>query len=187
MAVGVRTPSDPAKSVSDARPAAGSAVKVWVAVASLLLTMWPDVPASAAGPIVTETRVSQGSDDAEEDASGSVNTSSSDLELTFDDSDQTIGIRFDAPSIPQGASVTSAWIQFKADEATSGPTQLLIQAEAADDAATFVSSDFDISSRPTTSASVEWIPPAWTSVGDAGPDQDAGPPPTAQAQVGSRR
>ncbi len=40
-----------------------------------------------------------------------------------------------------------------------------------DDAASFSSSDYDISSRSTTSASASWSPTPWNSVGQAGPLQ----------------
>jgi hypothetical protein len=94
-----------------------------------------------------------------------------DLTLVFDDTDQTVGLRFGSIQIPRGASIVSAHIQFQADAASSIPTSLLIQGEAADSAATFTTTKFNLSSRTRTSASVNWNPPSWPTVGAAGPDQ----------------
>ena len=74
---------------------------------------------------------------------------------------QTVGIRFNAVSIPQGATVLNAWLQFQADETSSEATTLMIQGQAADNPGTFTSTAFGISSRPRTAASASWSPPAW--------------------------
>ena len=63
-----------------------------------------------------EVRVAASSDDAEERSSGGVNLTSSDLELVYDGSDQTVGIRFNGVTIPQGASIRNAYVQFQVDE-----------------------------------------------------------------------
>ncbi|HSF14766.1 MAG TPA: Ig-like domain-containing protein, partial [Vicinamibacteria bacterium] len=120
---------------------------------------------------VLDIRVSVSSDDGEEQAGGSVNLTSSDLELTFDKSDQTVGMRFNGVSIPKSAVITSAFVQFQVDQATSEVTSLTIRGQAADNAATFSSTSGNISSRPPTTAAVSWSPPAWTSADLAGPDQ----------------
>ncbi len=126
------------------------------------------------GTLSLEIRVSSNSDDGEESAAGQTNINSSDLELVFDKSDQTVGIRFNGVTIPRGATIVDAWVQFTADETGSGPTTLVFRAEASDNAATFSNTSLNISSRPTTSASTTWMPGAWTTVGQAGPDQRAG-------------
>jgi hypothetical protein len=116
-------------------------------------------------------RVASSSDDAEEKPTGSVSLSSSDLELVYDGAVQTIGIRFTGIDVPQGASISAAWIQFEADEAQSEVTSLTIQGQAADNAPTFTTASFNVSSRPRTSALVAWFPMAWSAAGAAGPDQ----------------
>ena len=99
-------------------------------------------------------------------------TSSTDLELTRDyGGDQTIGLRFDGLEIPDGATVTNAWIQFTVDESEVDATLLVIRAEAADDAAPYQASPGNISSRPTTASSVAWNPAPWSIVGAVGPEQ----------------
>jgi hypothetical protein len=119
-----------------------------------------------------EVRVAASSDDAEERASGRVSLTSSDLELIFDRDVQTVGIRFNGIDIPQGANISSAYIQFKVDESNSDPAALIIAGQADDNPSTFVNSSENISNRPTTTASVLWDPvPGWGTVGITGLDQ----------------
>jgi hypothetical protein len=118
-----------------------------------------DPPPPPAGGV----RVAAGSDDAEEAPSGAVDLSSSDLELVTDSVQQTVGLRFAGLAIPAGATITSASIQFVADESQSVATSLTIRAQAADTAATFTTTGFNVSSRPRTVASVPWSPAAWSS------------------------
>ncbi len=124
-------------------------------------------------PTIFEVRVATGNDDAEQRvSSGSVNLSSSDLELIADGSnDQLVGMRFTNVTVPNGATISSAYTQFQVDETNSGATSVNIQAQDIDDAPTFSTSSNNISSRSRTSASVAWAPAAWSSVGEAGPDQ----------------
>jgi chitodextrinase len=117
--------------------------------------------------------IASGSDDAEENvASGSVSLTSGDLELAVDvDGPQTVGLRFAGIGIPQAASILSASVQFTSDEVSTGPAVLALRGEASDDAEPFVETRDDLSRRPTTSASVDWNPPAWSRTQDAGEAQ----------------
>ena len=112
---------------------------------------------SKAAPLTTiSQRVLQGSDDAQERASGSMYIDSSDLELVDDgDKQQLVGIRFQNINIPNNAIISKAYIEFEADEADSKDTSLVIKGEGSDNATTF-SKDDNISSRPVTQTSVEW-------------------------------
>ena len=122
-------------------------------------------------PGLVEVRVAASTDDAEEKATGGLDLGSSDLELVFDGSNQTIGLRFNGVTIPRGATITRAYVQFQVDETTSIATSLTIQGQAIDNAPTFASSTFNVSSRARTAASVSWSPPAWTVNGQQGLDQ----------------
>jgi hypothetical protein len=116
--------------------------------------------------------VAIGTDDAEEKSSGSVTRASSDLELVTDGSTvQTVGLRFQSVSIPPGAVIANAYVQFRVDEASSGATSLTVQGQAADDTATFTSAKKNISSRPRTAAAVGWTPVPWPTRKVSGPDQ----------------
>jgi hypothetical protein len=117
-----------------------------------------------------EVRITASSDDAEEAADGGVDLTSGDLELVDDNGLQTVGLRFGSLAIPAGATITNAHIQFVADESQSEPTTLSVRAQATDNAASFTTSSFNVSSRPRTLASVLWSPAAW-SAGQAGSNQ----------------
>ncbi len=87
--------------------------------------------------------------------------------------DQTIGLRFNGLNIPQGAVIVHAYIQFQADEVDTRATTLQIHGEDTDNAEAFANTAFDVSSRllTATDATVTWTPPAWTTVGAAGAEQ----------------
>ncbi len=124
-------------------------------------------------PTILEVRVATGNDDAEEFVSnGSVNLTSSDVELISDAGNaQLVGMRFTNVTVPGGATISNAYVQFQVDETNTGATSLTIQGQAIDDAPTFTSASTDISSRGRTTASASWTPVAWNTVGEAGPDQ----------------
>ncbi|UCB42209.1 MAG: PKD domain-containing protein [Dehalococcoidales bacterium] len=150
---------------------------VRLVIAGLLLLTFFGSVAVAADIISLDIRVVTGSDDAEEftppsSSAGKVILSSSDLELGDNGSDnQDVGIRFQDIEIPQGSAISSAYIQFQADETNSGDTNLAIYGEAIDDAPAFTTATNNITSRTLTTVSVAWSPLAWDTVGEAGPDQ----------------
>lgn len=118
------------------------------------------------------SRIDSGTDDAEERTTRKVQLFSSDLELVFDGSDQTVGLRFNNIAVPLQATIVSAYVQFKVDEPKTVATALLIRGQAADNATTFQKkTSGDISGRPRTGASASWNPPGWSTVGAAGTDQ----------------
>ena len=133
------------------------------------------VTAAATGGSSTtlDIPIRAGSDDAEENnTSRAVSLSSSDLELTTDGSTvQTVGLRFTNVTVPRGATLTNAYVQFSVDEVSTGATNLTIAAQDADTAATFTTGTGNISSRPRTAAAVAWTPASWPTVGARGPDQ----------------
>ncbi|CAA6819329.1 MAG: Chitinase (EC [uncultured Thiotrichaceae bacterium] len=124
----------------------------------------PNIPSLTA----LEVQVNRSSDDAEEASNGSVNLTSSDLELTKESSTQTIGIRFTDINLPKGALISNAYIQFQVDEVASGATQLTVNGEASGNPATFSNGRNNITARPLTSASVDWSPEAWPNRNEQG-------------------
>jgi hypothetical protein len=110
-------------------------------------------------------------------ATGALDMGSTDLELAYEDPGQVdpqiIGVRFTGIPIPQGATITEAWVRFQVDELKGGTeaVNLIIEGELSLDATEFTSDAFNVSSRPTTTAQVQWSVPNWTTVGDQGPDQ----------------
>ncbi len=131
------------------------------------------------GPVIHK-RVSQPSDDAEESISnGTVYLHSNDLEIGYDGSvgsDVHVGLRFTDLAIPNGATITNAWLEFTADEVRSGITDATIRAQDADNPASFNALTTDISSRGTTTALVTWNSiPAWDTVGATYQSPDISP------------
>jgi hypothetical protein len=119
--------------------------------------------------------IATGSDDAEESAAGAMYLSSTDLELVYDSynsaGNQTVGLRFTGLYLPQGASITSAYVQFTCDEATTAACNLVIKGEAADHSDQVTSSANNLSGRAATNASVSWVPAAWSAAGESAANQ----------------
>jgi hypothetical protein len=105
---------------------------------------------------------------------------SSDLELPFEDNlednePQVVGIRFVDVTIPQGETILSAYVQFDADDVDNdrhvGEAHILIEGELSPNASTFEDTPYNITSRPTTNAIVEWDPARWMEKHLRGPDE----------------
>jgi hypothetical protein len=123
------------------------------------------------GSGVLDVPVRAGADDAEQ-RSSSTSVTGGDLELVVDGSTvQTVGVRFTGVTVPRGATVSNAYVQFQADEAASGASSLTIAGQAADNPPGFTSAAGDVSSRPRTTAAVSWTPPDWPSAGARTVDQ----------------
>lgn len=122
--------------------------------------------------ISTSIPILMDSDDVEERSSGSVVLRSLDLDLVASGGNQTVGLRFNGINIPQGSTIVNAYIQFTAANPRNTVTSLTVHGQATDNASTFVNSvNGNVSTRPTTTASAQWTPAPWTTIGDAGNDQ----------------
>ncbi len=131
------------------------------------------VVAGAGGTFSFDGAVGASSDDAEENgATGAVDLTSSDLELVVEGPvNQVVGVRFAGVSLPDGAVIQNASVQFITDETDGSASSLTVQGHDADSAATFSTGASNVSSRPRTTAAVAWSPPAWSTIGEAGPNQ----------------
>jgi len=119
--------------------------------------------------------IASGSDDVEENQSGVMYITSTDIELVYDsynsNGNQTVGLRFLNLGIPKNASILDAYIQFTVDEVASGACSLTIKGENNDNSSAFTTTIFNVSSRPVTTAAVSWAPVGWTVAGEAGLNQ----------------
>ncbi len=126
-------------------------------------------------PQTTTFNILFDSDDAEEDlnASGAMDLSSTDLELTKDgSSEQVIGLRYGNVSIPANSKILSAYLQFTADEVnTTGQVDVLITAENAPNAAAITNAPGNLSGRTYFPTPVIWSPGAFAAIDDAGADE----------------
>ena len=129
---------------------------------------------------VLDIQISNKNDDVEELENGTIWKTNSDLELCYDGyvsssqglvGHQHVGLRFQNVTVPSGATITNAYIQFTADETDNDATEIVIRAELVDDADAFSYSTNDVSTRAMTTDSVTWNPPAWNTVGAAGTDE----------------
>ena len=148
--------------------------------------------------LVFDAKVSGGDDDVEQLVnSGSINFTSSDLDvftgavqndpiepLPVDKIPvvqqnaiipvselQTVGLRFNDITIPPGAIVQNAYVQFTANEVSTGKAVMYIRGEASDDSSPFQNIAHNVSSRALTSAAVNWYPTDWNVAGERGAGQ----------------
>ncbi|MBN1675118.1 MAG: hypothetical protein JXR37_29020 [Kiritimatiellae bacterium] len=130
------------------------------------------IPVAAVSTNALQIRVASGADDVEQRPDGTLYMDSSDLELTEGESGlQTIGLRFGGVNIRNGASIRTAYVQFKVDETSAEGAVLTIHGEDSDDARAFKGVACELDARVTTRASVAWSPAAWDAVGAAGAAQ----------------
>ncbi|MFT6926889.1 MAG: hypothetical protein ACJAZP_002509 [Psychromonas sp.] len=123
------------------------------------------------GTYILESQVSSSTDDAEE-RKGTIDISSSDLELIEEgNSAQTVGVRFANLTIPENAVISKAYIQYTVDERSDDNANLTIHGESIANAPRFSDVDYNISARTKTNTSVLWSPAVWNTVGAAGEDQ----------------
>jgi type IV pilus assembly protein PilY1 len=99
--------------------------------------------------------ISGSSGDAEEgeSAAGEVNLVSDDLDLQWG---VLVGLRFQEVQVPQGATITSAYIEFTPEHSDSGSFSQTIYGEDSDNASAFQEVTQNISGRTRTSAFVAW-------------------------------
>ncbi len=113
-------------------------------------------------------RIDLATDDYEEYIDGAklgqYDEGSSDLEMTTEgNGTQIIGLRFTGVTIPQGAVIESAYIQFTPDETNAEPTSLVFHGVAEDNALP-IDGVNKISTRTRTLLSAAWNTiPAWTA------------------------
>lgn len=115
---------------------------------------------------VVEIRISSDDDDAEEriDTTSVTALYSSDLDFR---QDRLWGVRFPNVTVPQGAEITNAYIEFVADEVNTGTARVRIDVQEHDDAPMFMAIDRNISDRPLSGDPVDWNPmPQWNNVGE---------------------
>jgi len=135
------------------------------------------VVANPGDPVTIFSKIATGMDDMEESSTGNIlaNVNSTDIELVNDISTsagiQTVGLRFINLNIPQGALISNAYIQFTCDEISTDACNLTISGENVDNSAAFTTANFNISNRTKTTARVNWVPSAWSTLNEAGINQ----------------
>ena len=148
---------------------------------ALIFGLWTCVPVTTYAATTITKSIAAASDDAEEEGPTGTTPNrmwlnSSDIELVSDIEpaicgNQQIGLRFTAMTIPAGATITDAYLTFRAIAAdspmtNSDATNLTIKGQLIANAPTFTTTSGNISSRTTTTASASWTPGSWTTGSD---------------------
>lgn len=117
----------------------------------------------AVGTDLFSQQINASYDDAEETIiDGDMSRTSSDLEIGYDDSDQIVGLKFNNVNVPKNATIVDARIQFTVDEYSRPESYFCdIYGEDNDQPGSYGSSDFSISSRNHTTATVQWLAEGW--------------------------
>jgi len=128
----------------------------------------------AASQTTISINVADDADDCEEyilapggEGAGFMDMGSSDLELTTESDGEAhyVGLIFRNVTIPAGATITNAYVEFTVDEPEDCvPNLTILGAKIANMTAPFTGAFFEISSQPRTTATVAWSPGPW---GDA--------------------
>ncbi len=139
-------------------------------------------------PVTSSTfQVSAAEDDLEEwiagpgqtKVVGSMDAGSSDLELGTEAANnadpQIVGVRFANVTLPQGAVIQKAYLQFQVDNTNKNtdPCAVWIKSENSDNPVSYETTPFNITSRSYNQDSVAWAIPAgsWNAIGQNGADQ----------------
>ena len=123
------------------------------------------------GEIDITAQLAANDDDVEETKdNGDMDLTSSDLELCIEEwvwpipnEDQWVGLRYSDLQIPQNAYIANAYIQFTSNENQTGTAAIKVYGENIDNASTFGGTNYNVSFRTRTNASVNWNPPSWNT------------------------
>ncbi|MEV6286309.1 PKD domain-containing protein [Kribbella sp. NPDC051770] len=127
---------------------------------------------AAGGALPLDVSAVRAFDDVEQKPTGFADWASSTLNLpNAGATAQTIGLRFDDVDVPDGATITEAWIQFTSSGSNSGATSMQVAGIAENDTALFTVQPTTVSARPKTQARATWAPPAWSGSGQSGAAQ----------------
>ena len=138
------------------------------------------VSGKVSNEICVTSRISAGSDDAEErtdtnavDLDGSTTGKYLQMYRAYGGTGGTVtnywGLRFTSVNVPQGATITSADVTFRADATNATATSMTLWGQAADNPTTFTTVASNISSmttRPRTTATTVWSVEGWISGSD---------------------
>ena len=128
----------------------------------------PGVPIEVVTPVRHERVVANPLDDVEELPSGRLLYTLRSLHLGgTNGSLRRVGMRFPV-SLPRGAQIVSAYVQFTARTTSALPGDLQLRVEASDDAAPFSPLPFELTNRTLSQTVVTWTPADWNYAGGSG-------------------
>ncbi|MFT5513297.1 MAG: hypothetical protein ACI8SE_001703 [Bacteroidia bacterium] len=117
-----------------------------------------DYTSTSSSAITFSKKISNNSYDVEEKSNGHMSISDDDLDLN----DYTVGLLYNSVTVPQGATITSAYVKFRCDDNSSNNTSSVkIYAEDVDNASTYSYSDNNLTDRTKTTANTTWSMSKW--------------------------
>ncbi len=116
-----------------------------------------DFESSGGSSTTFSKKISHKDRDAEENSDGDVYTEDNDLDLN----EHMVSLLFDGVTVPQGATITSAYVKFKSEDDEDGSAYVKIYAEDTDDASAFSESRRNLTNRTKTSNYVTWSLTEW--------------------------
>ncbi len=143
----------------------------------------PAVPATSDSVGITVTaptivtfsrRIEADSNDVEEFSNGKMTRSSYAIEMNYYSSqvgNQAIGLRFNNVTIPAGATINQAYIQFGTSKINYSVANQTIRGEYAGNSAAFTMANNNVNARNLTTANATWTPAPWATVGEIGAPQ----------------
>ena len=105
-------------------------------------------------------------------ADGNMDISDTYLELLNDGAtNQIVGVQYGSVNIPQGSTISTAYIQFQCALVSTASVTITIEGHNDNNALGFTTTAFDVSSRARTTASKTWSPADWNTIGESGTNQ----------------
>jgi len=141
------------------------------------VSFYEQTPPWTYDPYTIVSRVNSGSDDCSQKGAGVIATGglfSTSLPLSRPPGGKVsywTGLRFNGINVPKGGVVTNAYILFTSYEAETNTSSVLIYAEATNNASTFLTNSFNVSTRNRTTSSVNWNIAPWYAIGQHGMSQ----------------
>jgi len=111
---------------------------------------------AALAPLIWSARITATNNDAEESATGAISLFDKDLDLGGDDGTALVGLRFQDVMIPQGATITKAYLEFTAEETKTALTSLIVRAEISDNSVAFVTTEKTLLLRDKFATEASW-------------------------------
>jgi hypothetical protein len=115
-------------------------------------------PSAEAGS--TAASVTASSDDAEQGVRGRMQLASHDLDIG-QRAGKPVGLRFTGLEVPDGATITGAYIEFQAKRSGARPADITIAIEDTTDAAAFGCGQGSIAKRDYLDQTTDWTPERW--------------------------
>jgi len=124
-------------------------------------------------------QINDGNNDIEENSgTGSINFSSSDLDIIYDDDDINtifnIGLRFEDVDIPANANIINAYLKFTVDEVSTVSSNFEISIENTTASSAFTNTNFNLNNRNFYTNTVMWNNvPNWNAIGNSSVAQES--------------